>query len=47
MSPVINIITVISVFGNQYEVLETNSSFKINNNVRELCRNNSKISFDT
>ena len=43
----VNIITVISVFSNQYEVLETNSSFEINNKARELCRNNSQISFDS
>ena len=33
--PGINIITVISVFSNQYEVLQTNSSFEINNNDRD------------
>ena len=40
VSPALNIITVSSVFSNQYEVLETNSSFEINNNAWELCPNN-------
>ena len=40
VSRVINIITVISVFSNQYQVLQLNSSFEINNNVGELCPNN-------
>ena len=39
VSTVINIITVSPVFRNQYEVLQTNSAFEINNNVEELCRN--------
>ena len=40
---VINIITVISVFSNQYEVLQLNSSFEINNNDRELCCNKTLV----
>ena len=39
VSIVINIITVSPVFSNQYEALQTNSAFEINNNVEELCRN--------